>query len=284
MPRTDWGWMITPEELRSWFVFHDHGILAIDKPAHVLCHRSKHGPWSSLISACRELTGAPRMHMPSRLDRETSGALVIVSSRAALDAVNLAVRRGYFAKTYHAIVTGVLTGPVLVDQPIGVAEASVVGVRRAVRPDGQPARTLFEPLAATASHTFVRATPLTGRTHQIRVHASWLGHAVAGDKIYGPDENLFVEFLRTGWTPGLQESLSIERHALHCSTFHWNDPAAPRRFFAPLPLDWREFAGSLGFDWSDLERLSRDGVTAPGAVTPPNAVTSGTVVSSHEQT
>ncbi|MEZ5398450.1 MAG: RNA pseudouridine synthase [Bryobacteraceae bacterium] len=256
MPRTDWGWLITPEELRSWTILEDDGILVVNKPAHVLCHRAKHGAWSSLIAACRDLTAIDRLHMPSRLDRETSGVVLFTKTRAALDAVNRAARRtGAIAKTYHAILTGSLQAPVAVDQPIGMAQNSIVAIRRAVTPEGRPARTEFVPIASVAGHTLVRVTPVTGRTHQIRVHAQWLGHPVLGDKIYGPDERLFVEFLQTGWTPRLREILTLERHALHCSEFRLED----RRFSAPLPLELSAMLSQT----PDLARLTGSHETNP---------------------
>ena len=86
----------------------------------------------------------------------------------------------------------------------------------------------------------VRAIPKTGRTHQIRVHLASLGHPLVGDKIYGPDEKLYLEFIETGWTPRLEQQLLMPRHALHSAKLavknetEWN---------ANLPSDLAEFIG-----------------------------------------
>ncbi len=227
MPRTDWGWLITPEELASWILHQDDDLLVIDKPGLVICHPSKHGPWSSLIGACREYLGAERLHMPSRLDRETSGVVVMARVR----------------KVYHAVLYGELAEAVRVERPIGKHPASEVILRRGVVETGPAAVTEFTPIAHGGGYTLATVTPLTGRLHQIRVHANHIGHAVVGDKIYGPDERLFLEFLQTGWTPRLAESLILRRQALHASEWICGE----YHFRAPLPMDFQPLLDAVGY-------------------------------------
>jgi len=234
MPRTDWGWLITPEELRSWILYEDDAILAINKPGLVLCHPSKHGPWSSLIGASREYTGLERLHMPSRLDRETSGVVVLAKNAELASRRQRAVQARRVHKLYHAILTGEMTSPVLVDQPLGRHPSSHVVVRQAVVDGGAPAITEFRPLRSAGGYTLTEVQPRTGRLHQIRAHAAWLGHPVAGDKIYGPDETLFLEFLQQGWTPRLAAALPLDHQALHASRWSF----AQWVYEAPLPDDW----------------------------------------------
>jgi len=81
MPLTDTGWLITPDELKSWILHEDEEVVVINKPGLVLCHPSKSGAWSSLVGACREYFGSDRLHMPSRLDRETSGVVVFARTQ-----------------------------------------------------------------------------------------------------------------------------------------------------------------------------------------------------------
>ena len=83
----------------------------------------------------------------------------------------------------------------------------------------------------------MEARPLTGRTHQIRVHLSSAGLPIVGDKIYGPDENLYLEFIQTGWTPRLAAELLLERHALHAAGLAFNLHGRHYAFTAPLPDD-----------------------------------------------
>src|SRR4051812_46221733 len=106
MPLTDWGWLSTPEELRSWILAESHELLVLNKPPHVVCHRSRQGPWSCLIGACREYLGAETLHMPYRLDRETSGVFVFARTREAGSRLQTAVQNRTVHKTYHAILCG----------------------------------------------------------------------------------------------------------------------------------------------------------------------------------
>jgi len=241
VPKTDWGWLITREELRSWIVHEDAGLLVIDKPGGVVCHPSKHGPWSSLIGACREYLTADVLHMPSRLDRETSGVVVFARHRALGSTLQRAIQHGRVRKSYTAILEGALDEPVTVEQPIGRAGGSAVFIKQGVSADGQPARTEFVPLDHAGRHTLVRVHPSTGRLHQIRVHAAWIGHPVAGDKLYGPDENLFLEFIAHGFTQRMKDLLPLERQALHSGELVFDLAIGPLRFEAPLAPDMAAF-------------------------------------------
>ncbi len=235
MPRTEWGWLITEAELRKWVLFEDERLLVVNKPAHVVCHPSKHGEWSSLIGACRALLGQADLHMPTRLDRETSGVMVIVKDAATGKQLHRAALAGQIQKRYHAVLCGMLTAPITVDQPVGLATGGLVAARRAVTPDGQTAVTQFEPVYSHNGHTLARVTPLTGRTHQIRVHAAWLGLPIAGDKLY-PDERVFLDFLKTGEP--------VDRQALHATQWQCAAPELTLRFDAQLPTsEWLRWIG-----------------------------------------
>lgn len=246
MPRTDWGWQITADELSGWIIQQCDDLLVLNKPGLVVCHPSKHGPWSSLIGACREYLGDATLHMPSRLDRETSGVMVFARTREMGSRLQKSVQLRQMHKCYVAILEGTLREAVWVDQPIGRADNSRVFIRQSVRPDGQTARTFFEPLEWRGGRTLARVRTETGRLHQIRVHASWLGHAVAGDKLYGPDEGLFLEFIEQGFTSRLQAALPLARQALHASEMRFDLEDGPLEFRAPLAADMVEFWRSLG--------------------------------------
>ncbi len=240
--------MIAPEELRSWIVHEDDRLLVVAKPGDAVCHPSKAGPWSSLVGAAREYTGLPVMHLVFRLDRETSGVVVLAKDPKMASRLQTAMQERKVGKVYTAILTGELAGPVTVDQPLGDDTASVVFVKSAVRPDGQAAVTHFTPVAAGDGFTLVRVVTDTGRKHQIRAHAQWLGHALVGDKIYGPDARLYLEFIDHGWTPALAARLLLPRQALHCAEIDLRPAGLPHVFSAPLPEDLRAFCASRG--WS----------------------------------
>lgn len=243
MPLTDRGWAITPDELRSWIVEENEELLAIDKPGLVVCHPSKHGPWSSLIGACREYLGLERLHMPSRLDRETSGVVVFAKNRVAASRLQTAVERRRVQKTYWAVLSGTLIERREATQSLGRdEEAEFVSRQRVVQDgSGHAARTLFEPVAWGGGYTLAQVVPATGRMHQIRVHAAWLGHAVAGDKLYGPDPTLMMEFVKHGFTPRLDSALPLRRHALHAAEVVFESGGRREAFTAPLAPDLIEF-------------------------------------------
>lgn len=238
--------LIAPEELNGWILFEDERLLVVNKPGDVVCHPSKAGPWSSLVGAAREYTGLPTMHLVFRLDRETSGVVVLAKDAATATRLQTAMMRRQVGKTYEAILTGRLTDRVTVEQPLGDDVASPVFTKSAVVAGGQPSVTHFEPLRATESFTHARVTTETGRKHQIRAHAQWLGHALVGDKIYGPDARLYLQFIESGWTPALAERLLLPRQALHCARIDLRPARWEQEFVAPLPEDLRRFCTERG--------------------------------------
>jgi 23S rRNA pseudouridine1911/1915/1917 synthase len=155
-------------------------------------------------------------------------------------------------KEYLALVWGWPSEDAFtVEAPIlrrGTREPSPIFLKRMLHPDGASARTVFRverrfTRATTNGNRFalVRAFPETGRMHQIRVHLAHAGHPVVGDKIYGPDENCYLEFIRTGWTPALATRLLLPRHALHSTALRFPDTGLA--WNSPLPADLREWAG-----------------------------------------
>lgn len=249
MPKTEWGWLATAQELKTWILDDSEDILAVNKPAHLVCHPTKHGPWSSLSSAVREGMGLDPIHLISRLDRETSGVVLIGKTREAAALFRVQGHRNRPAdleslmrKTYLAVLVGELPGPVTVNQPLALAEGGEFRNKQEVnRERGQACETLFKPLAVQGGYTLAAVQPKTGRMHQIRVHAAWLGHPVAGDKLY-PDESLQLEFIRDGWTPRLTKLLPLDRQALHA----WRITVHGRTWEAPLPEDLLRFTSSVG--------------------------------------
>lgn len=237
--------MIRPEEVPGWIVFEDEGLLVVDKPGDVVCHPSKAGPWSSLVGALREHTGRPVLHLVFRLDRETSGVVVLAKDPRTAGRLQTAAQERRIGKAYLAVLGGRLAAAVTVDQPLGDDLASPVFTKTAVVPagEGRPSVTTFLPLASAADgrFTLARVITVTGRKHQIRAHAHWLGHPLVGDKIYGPDPRLYLEFIDRGWTEPLAARLLLPRQALHCAEVDLTRAGFPHVFSAALPPDLREF-------------------------------------------
>jgi 23S rRNA pseudouridine1911/1915/1917 synthase len=238
--------MIEPAELASWVIYEDERLIVINKPGDVVCHPSKHGPWSSLVGAVREHLRLGTVHLVFRLDRETSGVVVLAKDPRTASRLQTAMQDRKVAKAYDALLTGELAAAVRVDQPLGPDIASPVFMKSAVCADGQPSATLFEPVSRGGGFTLVRVTTETGRKHQIRAHAQWLGHSVVGDKIYGPDARLYLDFIDRGWTPELERVLLIPRQALHCARIDLHAAGMPFAFEAPLPADMADFCRRHG--------------------------------------
>lgn len=251
--------IISPEDLRGWIVCDDGDLVVVNKPPNVLCHPSKNGPWSSLIGACREYFGVERLHMPSRLDRETSGVVCLARSAELGSRLQKAMQNRQVRKSYFAILEGVLEGRHDVRAALGKDRTSAVAVKQAVvavEDGGYPAETRFDVLEARGGFTLARVTPLTGRLHQIRVHAAWLGAPLAGDKLYGPDSTLFLEFVERGFTDRLAAALAHPRQALHASRLEFDLAEGPLLLDAPLADDLAGFCRTrMGIERERLERL-----------------------------
>lgn len=238
--------MIAPEEVPSWILHEDERLLVVDKPGDVVCHPSKAGPWSSLVGALREYARLPTVHLVFRLDRETSGVVVLAKDAAMASRLQVAMQRRRVGKEYLALLEGALAGPVTVEQALGDDVNSPVFIKSAVVPDGQPAVTHFTPLATGGGFTLARIVTETGRKHQIRAHAQWLGFSLVGDKIYGPDARLYLDFIDHGWTPALATRLRLPRQALHCARIDLRPAGLPRVFRAALPADLADFCRAHG--------------------------------------
>ncbi len=228
--------------------------VVVDKPALLLTHPKKPDGTPTLWKALREvlafeIANGGQVSIVNRLDRETSGLILVAKTSASARRFGLLMQRQGFLKEYQAIVWGWPEWTThIVDAPLdrqGNHRPSAIWLKQAICDDGAPAQTEFEVIERFEKHTtngdrfaLIRARPVTGRTHQIRVHLASTGHPVVGDKIYGPDESLYLGFIRTGWTPELQEKLLMPRHALHASTLgadvdlHWE---------SALPDDMAEF-------------------------------------------
>lgn len=234
---------MSAEELRAAVIFEDAAVIVINKPGDIPCHPSKEGPWSSLGGAVREHFGLETAHLVFRLDRETSGVVVFARDAAAARKLQMAAQERRYAKAYLAVLAGELSSERIVDAPLGDDVESAVAIKSAVvaKGKGQDAVTRFVPLAVARGFTIVRVTTETGRKHQIRAHAQWLGYPLVGDKIYGPDARLFLEFVETGWTSKLAEVLLLPRQALHCSEVDLTLAGIPLVFHAPCAEDLRQF-------------------------------------------
>ena len=241
--------LIDLDELPQWILRDDEDLLVVNKPGWLVCHPSKNGPLSSLVGAVRMYTGADKLHLVARLDRETSGLVVFAKRPAVARKYQMAIQERRVKKQYLAILEGAFSGSVRVDQAIGRDRQSIVHVKNRVMEHGggQVAVTLFSPLASGGGRSLVEVLPETGRKHQIRVHAQWMGYPVTGDKLYGPDEMLYLEFVESGWTSRHEAMLPLKRQALHCRRYEFDFPEGAEVLEAPMLPDMRNFCeGAMG--------------------------------------
>ena len=181
---------MTPDELLARLLYRDGLMLVVDKPAGIPVHRGPKGGdnLEAYFDALR--FGLPRSpSLAHRLDRDTSGCLVLGRHRKALERLGQCFKQGKVAKTYWAIVEdGPANDEGLIDLPLGRLDSSR-GWWMKVDPLGQPSQTRWRVLGrgqhAGAPIAWLAMEPLTGRTHQLRVHSSSMGWAIVGDPIYG---------------------------------------------------------------------------------------------------
>lgn len=240
--------LVDPDDFPEWIVQEDENLLIVNKPGWLVCHPSKNGPMSSLVGVVRAYTGTEKLHLVARLDRETSGLVIFANRPSVARKFQMAIQNRIVRKAYLAILEGELAEPIHVDESIARRRGGPVIVKSEVSKDrtAQSAVTHFEPLSHANGYTYCRVRPETGRKHQIRVHAEHIGHKVVGDKIYGPDETLYIEFIENGWTERLETMLPIKRQALHCHRYDFDFPEGTISFEAPLQQDMRELCQRLG--------------------------------------
>jgi 23S rRNA pseudouridine1911/1915/1917 synthase len=224
--------------------------VVVDKPPFLLVHPTKPDGARTLWGELRnllayEIANGGQVSIVNRLDRETSGLVLVAKTADAARAFGLAMQQQRIAKEYLAIVWGWPEWETrLVEAPLarqGKHGPSSIYLKQTIHPLGAEAVTELraEERFARDGERFavVRAKPLTGRTHQIRVHLQSVGHAIVGDKIYGPDERLYLRFIETGWTEELQRQLLLSRQALHSARLNIDGGG----WHSPLPGDLADF-------------------------------------------
>ncbi len=229
----------------------------VDKPAGLLTHPTRPDGAPTLWDGLRqllayELANRGQLSIITRLDRETSGLVLLALTPERARALGLAMQCGLIGKEYFAIVRGWPEwDQTRIDAPIvrqGEVGESPVWLKRCVDPRGAGARTdvtlmrRFE--RDGKKFAMVRSEPKTGRTHQIRVHLAHVGSPLVGDKIYGGREGAaYLEFIETGWTPQLAAELLLPRHALHAAALRFPIGEDFVEVRCGLPSDLRDFAG-----------------------------------------
>lgn len=215
------------EHMETCVIYEDAGLLVVNKPSGIAVHGGS-GRRHGVIEALRaSRPNQPHLELVHRLDRDTSGALVVAKKRSVLKQLHANFRDGRVDKRYLALLRGSWrNGTKTVRTPL--KKNVVRSGERVVRADpaGKPAQTKFLPLDRCSDATLCEAFPTTGRTHQIRVHAVEIGHHVAGDPKYGNRE-----FNR------LMRHRGLHRMFLHASQIGFSSPATEAQIRIVAPLD-----------------------------------------------
>jgi len=241
-----------PEVPRNIGIIHtDPDFYVIEKPAGLPIHPTARYHYSTLTAVLRERFPGEPLQVAHRLDRETSGLMLVARSSEAGSKLKSAFQRRLVHKRYLAIVHGDLPiadgQELLIDQPLGPAQTTV-RVRVAVVPvseGGLPSQTVVRVLQRFPGHTLVECRPHTGRQHQIRVHLWHLGYPIVGDKLY-PDEDLFIRWAEEG-DEAIADQVALPRHALHAAGISFPHPSSGQSvtFSADLPSDLTRFLAGL---------------------------------------
>ena len=237
--------LVNPADFKKWILYEDEHIIALDKPGWLVCHPSKNGPFSSLVGAAKEYLMIDSLHLVSRLDRETSGVVLLAKNRKAASYWQKGVELKIVRRHYFSILEGNLEESRNVATFLGKDPDSAVYVKQRVTEKSRKAKyaeTNFLPHANQNGYTLCSVITLTGRKHQIRAHAQSIGLPLVGEKLYGKDESIYLKFCLNGWRNQWLKVLGMDRQALHGRCLM--DTESRSEFLAPIPSDMLSFLSS----------------------------------------
>jgi 23S rRNA pseudouridine1911/1915/1917 synthase len=268
-------WDETPVPTDVPVLYEDEHLLAVDKPAHLPVHPTARYHRNTLIKILQSERPGQFLSLGHRIDRETSGVLLVSKSSACDRALKRALElRDGIEKTYFAITRGIPAlaerGRVRFERNMELDSESPLRVKMRISdaPDSLYASTVFEILEVRgedgAPYALVRCDLETGRQHQIRVHLATLGAPLVGDKLYGHDERAFARAADGELTEEDHALLEMPRHALHAAALALPHPMTgePLRVESPLPEDmaafWDALTSRAGSSRDRLDRAPRE--------------------------
>ena len=225
-------------------LYEDEQLIAVDKTGDLPVHPAGRY-FNNTLTALMEKSLGAKVYPVHRLDRETSGVVLI--ARSAEAAAKFQISLADSTKEYLAIVRGAFPESLDVDMPLGRDLSSPVRKKRAAYPGAaESARTRFILERNFSSYSLVRALPETGRLHQIRAHLEFAGYPIVGDKLYGGDPTRFLRFIDSGLTEDLRKELLLPRTALHAAHLEFRHPYTQKMLSisAPLPVMFSDFMQS----------------------------------------
>ena len=239
---------VTAEPMQLDIVFEDSDLLVVNKAAGLVVHPGAGNPRGTLMNGllhhAAELETVPRAGIIHRIDKDTSGLLLVAKTLPAHTALVRQLAERAISREYLAICNGVLTGGGTIDEPL--ARHPVDRKRMSVQQDGKPAVTHYTVLERFRAHTYVKVRLETGRTHQIRVHFAWRRNPLVGDPVYGG---------RLALPAGASEPLvatlrAFRRQALHAARLAFEHPTTHQQveLEVPPPGDFLDLLEALRED------------------------------------
>jgi 23S rRNA pseudouridine1911/1915/1917 synthase len=248
---------VLPEAIALRLAYEDADLLVIDKPAGLVVHPGAGNPSHTLQNALLGLDASlgklPRAGLIHRLDKDTSGLLVVARTVEAQTSLSRQLMARSMSREYLAVCAGVMTGGGTIDAPIGRNRSD--RLRMAVRESGRPAVTHYRVLERFRAHTYLSVRLETGRTHQIRLHMSHLKYPIVGDPVYG---GRFAQ--PRGAAQGLIATLrAFKRQALHAASLGFDHPRTGKRMAlnSPVPDDFEQLLLALRDDLRGAAELER---------------------------
>jgi 23S rRNA pseudouridine1911/1915/1917 synthase len=245
---------VAPEKIRLNIVHEDAHVLVINKPAGLVVHPGAGNAAGTMQNALLhfdpKLAQVPRAGIVHRLDKDTSGLMVVARTVEAHTALVRAIEAREVEREYEAVCVGVMTAGGVVDAPI--ERHPVDRLKMAVRENGREAVTHYRVVTRFRGHTHVSLKLESGRTHQIRVHMLHIHYPLVGDRVYGGRM-----LLPKGAAPELIEALrGFKRQALHAKRLAFAHPISGERIEnqAALPADIQELLGVLARDAATMKK------------------------------
>lgn len=207
---------LEPVDLPIEIIYEDENLTVVNKPSGMPTHESLNNRGNTLANALKYRYNDKLyvFRATNRLDKDTSGIVITANNRFYASLLSNKIKNNEISKEYIAVVNGELTGEGTINAPIDRVGESII--KRMVREDGEEAISTYKTLASTKEASLVLLTPITGRTHQLRVHMAYIGHPIMGDIMYG------------------EASEYISRQALHCLRMNIKDVGS---YYAPLSDD-----------------------------------------------
>ena len=242
---------VAPEVMPLEIVFKDRSLFVINKPPGMVVHpgagNARHTLQNALLALDPKLAVVPRAGLVHRLDKDTSGLLVVARTPEVHTTLVAALAEREIERHYIALCSGVLTGGGTIDEPIGRHRSQ--RIKMAVRSDGRPSVTHYRLMKRFRAHTLLHVQLESGRTHQIRVHLAHIGYPVVGDPVYGGRRRF-----PAGASPALLAELEgFKRQALHAARLKLAHPVTGEEveLEAPLPADMAHLVAVLEADASE---------------------------------